>query len=91
VSATDLLTDLEAAGVRLSLAGDDLRYQTRPGVSIAPHTERITMHKRALCRELLQRQIIAVLDVEPAHFNREEYDRLCVLWHAQDAKEESTP
>jgi hypothetical protein len=41
--------------------------------------------------ELLKARIIETLDVEPEHFNREEYDRLCVLWHAQNPKEESTP
>jgi hypothetical protein len=91
VTAAALLDGLNAAGVHLSLAGDDLRYQTRPGVSISPHMEQITAHKPALRRDLLQRQIVAVITVAPEHFNRAEYDRLWVLWHAQDAKEESRP
>ena len=91
MTAAALLDDLAAAGVRLALAGDDLRYQTRPGVSISPHRERITAHKPALRRELLQRQIVAAVTVAPEHFNRAEYDRLWALWHAQDAKEKSRP
>jgi hypothetical protein len=83
--------ELAAAGVRLSLAGDALRYQTRPGVSIASHTEPIQAHKPALLRELLQLQIVAAVSVEPQHFDRAEYDDLWRRWHAQDAKEESTP
>jgi hypothetical protein len=85
-----LLDELDAAGVRLSLDGVHLRYQTQPGISITPHTERITAHKSALHRELLQRQIVATGTVAPEQFNRAEYDRLWALWHAQDAKEEST-
>jgi hypothetical protein len=42
VSASALLADLEAAGVRLSLAGNALRVQARPGVRVAPCRERIT-------------------------------------------------
>ena len=48
MSAAALLAELDAAGVRLSLAGGDLRFQTRPGVSIAPYRERIAAHKPAL-------------------------------------------
>ncbi len=85
MSAAALLVELEAAGVRLSLAGDDLRFQTRPGVRIAPFREQIAAHKPALLAELLQRQIIKVVTVEPADFDRAEYDRLWTLWKAQDA------
>jgi hypothetical protein len=91
VTVAALLDALDAAGVHLSLAGDDLRYQTRPDVSIAPHTDRIKVHKPALRQELLQRQIVATATVAPEHFNREEYDRLWVRWHAQDAKERTAP
>jgi hypothetical protein len=56
VSARALLVDLEAAGVHLSLAGDDLRFQTRPGVSIAPYRARIAAHKPALVAELRNRE-----------------------------------
>jgi hypothetical protein len=40
---------------------------------------------------LLQRQIVQALNVEPEHFDREEYDHLCALWHAHDVKDEPTP
>jgi hypothetical protein len=55
MSAAALLAELEAAGVRLSLAGNGLRFQTLPGVSIAPYRERITASKPALVAELRQR------------------------------------
>jgi hypothetical protein len=81
-----LLDDLAGAGVRLSLAGDDLRYQTRPGISIDHFRDRIREHKPALVRELrLRKQIIAALDVEPADFDRGLYERLMVLWAALPA------
>ena len=85
MSAAALLTDLEAAGVRLSLAGDDLRCQTRYGVSIAPYREQIAAHKSALLAELLKARIIAAVDVEPADFDRAEYERLWALWKTHQA------
>jgi hypothetical protein len=85
MSAAVLLDELEAAGVRLSLAGDDLRYQTRPGVGIALYREQIEAHKPALLVELMKRRIIAAVDVEPADFDRAEYDRLWTLWYAYEA------
>jgi hypothetical protein len=48
VSALALIAELEAAGVRLSLAGDALRVQARPGVSISPYRERIRASKPAI-------------------------------------------
>jgi len=56
VSAHALLAELRAAGAQLSLAGDDLRFQTRPGVSIAPYRERIAAHKPALVALLYKGQ-----------------------------------
>jgi hypothetical protein len=76
VTAAALLDDLAAAGVRLSLADDDLHYQTQPGGSLAPHVERITAHKLALLQELLQRRIVATVDTAPEQFDREGYDQL---------------
>jgi hypothetical protein len=89
VSAAALLAELEAAGVRLSLAGDDLHYQTRSGVSIAPYRNCITAHKPALLVELLQRRIIEAVTVEPASFDRAEYDRLWTRWKAHEAARET--
>jgi len=91
VSAAALLAELAAAGIHITREGDDLRVRVRRGTSIAAYLERITAQKPALLREVLQRQIIQALDVEPAHFNREEHDRLWTLWRAQDATEDSTP
>ena len=86
MSAAALLAELEAARVQLSLAGVDLRFQTRPGVRVAPYREQIVAHKPALLVELLQRRIIEVVTVEPADFDRAEYDRLWTRWHELEAR-----
>jgi hypothetical protein len=85
MSAAALLAELEAAGVRLTLAGGDLRYRTRAGISIVPYRERIVTHKPALVAELLKARIIAVVTVDPALFDREEYERLLALREAHEA------
>lgn len=66
MSAAALLAELDAEGVRLSLAGDDLHFETRPGVSIATYREQITAHKPALLAALRQRE----LDAEVALLER---------------------
>jgi hypothetical protein len=92
VSAAALLVELNADGVRLSLAGDDLRYQTRPGVSIAPYRDRILENKPALLRELLQREIVAAATAEPARFDRDAYDQLLRRWpDLQDQERAQAP
>jgi hypothetical protein len=80
MSAAALLDELAQAGVRLSLAGDDLRYHTHPGVSIAPFRARIQATKSELLKELLQRQIVATVNAEPERFDCERYDRLWRQW-----------
>ena len=80
-----LLSELDAAGIRLSLAGDALRFQTRPGVRIAPYREQIAAHKPALLAELLKARIIEAVTVEPADFDRAEFDRLWTRWKAHVA------
>jgi hypothetical protein len=89
VTAAALLAKLDAAGVRLSLAEDDLRYQTRPGVSIEPYRDRISANKLALRSELLKAEICAALDVEPAAFDRPAYLRLMARWYATEAEVEN--
>ena len=89
MSAVALLADLDAAGVRLSLAGDALRFQTRPGVSIAPYRERIAAHKPALLAELLKAAIIEAVTAEPADFDRAEYERLWARLKAHEAAGET--
>ena len=85
-----LLDELETAGVRLSLAESDLRYETQPGISIAPYRERIAEHKQAILVELLQREIVEAAGAARDAFDRQHYDRLWARWHAlQD--EESCP
>jgi hypothetical protein len=83
VSAPALLAELEATGVRLSLAGDDLRYRTQPGVSIGPYREQITAHKPALLALLaVQDEIVAAASVARAAFDRQHFDSLWAEWHA---------
>src|SRR5688572_6866588 len=91
MKASALLAELDAAGIHLTREDDNLRVRAERGVSLAPYLERIKANKPALLRELLQRQIVAALDVEPAIFNRIEYDRFWTVWHAENAKEASTP
>jgi hypothetical protein len=79
-----LLDDLTAAGVQLHLDGDRLHVVPPAGVSLDPYRERIMAHKPELLVELLQRRIVAVVDVEPTCFDRAEYDRLWTLWKAHD-------
>jgi hypothetical protein len=66
VSAAALLIELEQAGVRLSLAGDDLHYQTQPGVSTTPHRARIRESKPALLAELRAREEFAAMGLDPS-------------------------
>jgi hypothetical protein len=88
VSAAALLSELEAAGVRLSLAGDALRYQTRPGVRIAPYRERISTSKPALIALLrLQDQIVTAATAAQAAFDRQYYDDLWCRWYVLHEQE----
>ena len=66
MNAAQLLADLDAASVRVTRDGDDLRVRGKPGVSLAPYADRIRQHKPALLAELrLREQIIAAVTVEP--------------------------
>jgi flagellar biosynthesis/type III secretory pathway chaperone len=82
--------DLHAAGIRLSLAGDDLHYQTRPGVSINAHREQIAANKLALMAELrLREQITAAASAAQFSFDRQRYDALWERWHALQREPEA--
>jgi hypothetical protein len=91
VSAATLLAELDALGIHLTREGDNIRVRAEPGISLAPYVERIRASKPALLREVLQRRIIAALDVEPHDFDRPAYERLRELWRTEDMKEQSTP
>jgi hypothetical protein len=65
MSAAILLTELEAVGVPLSLADEDLRYETRPGVSIAPYRDSIRASKPALLAVLRAREDPAAMGLTP--------------------------
>jgi hypothetical protein len=75
-----LLLELDATGVRLWSEGDDLYFQTRPGVSIAFYRVHIMAHKPALLAELLKTRIIETVTANPADFDRAEYERLWARW-----------
>jgi hypothetical protein len=61
-----LLDELQAAGIRLSLASENLHYQTGPGVSIAPHRARIRENKPAPLAEHRAREEPAAMRLDPA-------------------------
>lgn len=63
-----LLRELQAAGVRLTLAGLDLRYRTKSGVSIAPFSDRMQEHKPALVAVLAKGQPVPATQ-PPAGWN----------------------
>jgi hypothetical protein len=89
VSAGALVDELAADGVRLSLAGDDLCYQTQPGASIAPYQERIREHKPAVLAELRRRaEIVAAASAVHARFDRQHFDELWRRW--SELQEEAT-
>jgi hypothetical protein len=88
VTHAELLVELEAVGVRLSLAGDDLRFQTRPGVSIAPYRERIVRRKTVLVALLhLQGEIVSAATAARDAFDRQYYDELWRRWYALQKQE----
>jgi hypothetical protein len=89
MTAEMLLDELAGLGIHLECEGEAIFADVQEGSDITPHVERIKAHKPALLRELLQRQIMAAVSVEPELFNRDHYDQLCVLWHAHDARGES--
>jgi hypothetical protein len=85
--ATTLLTELAAAGMHLVRDGNTLRVEAPSGATLDPFRERIRQHKPALLAELLQADIIATVDVEPAEFDRQRYDDLWARWHALHDRE----
>lgn len=92
MSAEMLLDELTELGIHLERKDEAIFAKVESGANITLHTERIKANKPELLAALqLREQIIAAVTVEPEFFNREEYDRLWVLWHAENAKEESTP
>ena len=82
MSAAALLAELVDAGVTLTRNGDRLHYRTQSGVSIGPFAKDITANKPELLMELLQREIVAAVNVEPADFDRRHYGALWSRYHA---------
>jgi hypothetical protein len=82
-----LVDDFMAAGIRLTRDGDDLIAEVPADVDLSPHAERIRASKPALLRELLQREIVAAVDVEPPDFDRQHYDDLWSRYQTHKGKE----
>lgn len=81
-----LLAELEAAGIRLHLDGDDLLAAIGAGATLDPYRARIAANKPALVTELrLRRAIIAAATAEPDVFDRAAYDALWSQWNALDS------
>lgn len=81
MTARALLDDLEAAGIRLALAGDDLRAVTAPGADLDPWRASIRENKPDLLAELrLRARIIAAVTCDSALFNRSVFDWLMDQW-----------
>ena len=81
MSAAALVAVLDAAGIYVSRAGDNLRVRAQPGVSLAPSAEDLRQHKQALLAELrLREEIVAAASVSHARFDRARYDELWRRW-----------
>jgi hypothetical protein len=87
VNTVTLLAELEAAGIQVTPQGENLRVRGEPGVNLAPYLERIMPHKSVPLRQLLQRQIVAAVDVEPPDFDQQHYDDLWCRNPALEGKE----
>ena len=75
MNASTFLDDLMDAGIRLKRDGDALVADVLPAANLSLHIPRIKADKGALLTALrLRERIVEALDVEPEHFNREEYD-----------------
>ena len=88
MSAAALLVELDSSGSPWPATICTIR----PGLASASHpiAHRFAAHKPALLAELLKARIIAALDVEPANFDRAEYDRLWTCWKVHEAAGETS-
>ncbi len=64
MTPTTLLADLQARGVRLYLAGDELRYKAKPGVMTPDLTAAVQPHKPALIAHLREEEAAITWRVE---------------------------
>jgi hypothetical protein len=89
VSASAMVDELRAAGIRLSRDGGDLVADVLPGAKLDPYRDRIAQCRPALLAELdLREQIVAAATAAQSAFDRQHYDVLWERWHAlqdQDA------
>jgi hypothetical protein len=84
VSASTLLDELAAAGIRLSREGDDLIADVRPGAELDLYRDHITNHKPALLAELHRREeVVSAASTARDTFDRQHYDQLWVEWHTR--------
>ena len=88
MGAAQLLTELEAAGIRATAMGDTLRVRAKPGVDLTPYRDDIRQHKSTLLALLaLQDEIVAAAGAARDAFDRQHYDELWRRWHALQAEE----
>ncbi|MDP9472821.1 MAG: hypothetical protein M3Q71_19515 [Chloroflexota bacterium] len=64
MTPTTLLADLQARGVRLYLAGDELRYKAKPGVMTPDLAAVIKPHKPALLAHLREEAVAVAWRIE---------------------------
>jgi hypothetical protein len=88
MSVPTLLAELDAAGIHLRRAGEDLLAEVPPGASLDPYRERIRTSKRALLAELLRGEIVAALYADPRDFDRDAYLALVERWRACSGEEQ---
>jgi hypothetical protein len=92
VSASSLLDELAAAGIRLSRDGNDLAADVLPGAILDPYRDRIREHKPALQTLLaLQDDIIRAASAARDAFDRQHFDALWERWHALQDEEMTNP
>ena len=91
MSATALLDEIVAAGIRLRRDGDDLIAEFPVGVDLDHYRVRIIADKTALLAVLrLQAEIVVAATADPQAFDRAAYNELWASWYAVDEQENST-
>lgn len=83
MNAEIMLDMLASNGIRLLRNGANIDADIAEGADITPHLDMIREHKGALLAALdLRARIIAAATIDPARFNRDEYNRLWACWNA---------
>jgi hypothetical protein len=83
MSASGLLHELEAAGVSLHLAGDQLRAEIAPGATLNPFRDAIRQYRLGVVALMrLQDEIVSAAAAAQTAFDRQYYDDLWRRWYA---------